>query len=36
MMEEQRGTHFDPKVLDAFFARSEDIVQVQLQYMDPP
>jgi putative two-component system response regulator len=29
-----RGTHFDPKVLDAFFARSEDIVQVQLELMD--
>jgi putative two-component system response regulator len=36
MMEDQRGTHFDPKVLDAFFSRSEEIVQVQLHYMDPP
>lgn len=34
IMEEGRGTHFDPRILDAFFARSEQIVQVQLDYMD--
>jgi len=34
ILEEGRGTHFDPKILDAFFARSEEIVQVQLDYMD--
>jgi putative two-component system response regulator len=35
MMEEERGTHFDPKVLDAFFANVDEIVRTQLQYMDP-
>lgn len=34
ILEEGRGTHFDPRVLDAFFARSDEIVQVQLEYMD--
>jgi putative two-component system response regulator len=33
-LEEGRGTHFDPTVLDAFFARSDEIVQVQIEYMD--
>lgn len=34
ILEEGRGTHFDPEVLDAFFARADDIIQVQLDYMD--
>ncbi|WP_437225609.1 HD domain-containing phosphohydrolase [Planctomicrobium sp. SH661] len=34
ILDEGRGTHFDPKVLDAFFARAEDIVKIQLDYMD--
>ena len=34
ILEEGRGTHFDPKVLDAFFARKEEIINIQLQYMD--
>lgn len=34
ILEEGRGTHFDPKVLHAFFARTEDIIRVQLDYMD--
>lgn len=34
ILEEGRGTHFDPRVLDAFFDRSEEIVRVQLDYMD--
>lgn len=34
ILEEGRGTHFDPKVLDAFFRRSDDIVSIQLDYMD--
>jgi putative two-component system response regulator len=34
ILEEQRGTHFDPKVLDAFFARADDIISIQLDYMD--
>jgi putative two-component system response regulator len=32
ILEEDRGTHFDPKVIDAFFARIEDIVKLQVQY----
>ncbi len=35
IMANGRGTHFDPKVLDAFFRRSEEIVRVQMDYMDP-
>ena len=34
ILEEGRGTHFDPEVLDAFFARSEEVVHVQLEFMD--
>jgi putative two-component system response regulator len=34
IMEQGRGTHFDPRVLDAFFRRSEDITRIQMQYMD--
>jgi putative two-component system response regulator len=34
IMSEDRGTHFDPRVLDAFFARSQEVVQVQMEYMD--
>ena len=29
-----RGSHFDPQVVDAFLARSQDIVQVQMDLMD--
>ena len=29
IMEEERGTHFDPQVLDAFFAQREAIVRVR-------
>lgn len=35
ILEEGRGKHFDPQVLDAFFACREEIVNVQLEYMDP-
>ncbi|MGO9112932.1 MAG: HD domain-containing phosphohydrolase [Thermoguttaceae bacterium] len=35
IMSEDRGTHFDPRVLDAFFARSKELVHVQMEYMDP-
>lgn len=31
IMEEGRGTQFDPQVLTAFFARREEIVQVQIE-----
>jgi len=34
IMQEQRGTHFDPKVLDAFVARVDEIVSVQIEYAD--
>jgi cyclic di-GMP phosphodiesterase len=34
IMEEERGTHFDPTVLDAFFKRRHEIVTVQLRYAD--
>jgi putative two-component system response regulator len=34
MMSDQRGTHFDPRVLDAFFARAEEVVEVQIEMMD--
>jgi response regulator RpfG family c-di-GMP phosphodiesterase len=31
---EGSGTQFDPEVLAAFFARQDDIVQVQITYAD--
>ncbi len=34
ILEEGRGSHFDPKVLDAFFARSEEIVGIQINYAE--
>ena len=34
ILEEGRGTQFDPRVLDAFFARSDDIIDVQITYAD--
>ncbi len=34
ILEEGRGTHFDPQVLQAFFAASEQIVQVQIRYAE--
>jgi putative two-component system response regulator len=34
IMQEQRGTHFDPTVLDAFVARIDDIVCAQIEYAD--
>ena len=34
ILEEGRGIHFDPKVLDAFFEGSSDIVRVQVEFMD--
>jgi len=35
ILEEGRGTHFDPDILDAFFARRNDIILVQLDLSDP-
>jgi putative two-component system response regulator len=34
IMEEQRGSHFDPKVLDAFFTVRDQIIDVQIRYAD--
>jgi putative two-component system response regulator len=34
ILREGRGSHFDPDVLDAFFARADEIVQVQMDLMD--
>jgi putative two-component system response regulator len=31
MMEQERGKHFDPRVLDAFFARRREILRVRLE-----
>ena len=35
ILEEGRGSHFDPAVLDAFFARKDDIIDIQRRYDDP-
>ena len=32
IMREESGKHFDPKVLEAFFARRNDVVEVQICY----
>ncbi len=34
ILEEQRGTHFDTIVLDAFFAARKEIVEVQIEFAD--
>lgn len=34
ILNEGRGTHFDPTVLDAFFRRSAEIIEIQMDYMD--
>jgi putative two-component system response regulator len=34
IMEEEREKHFDPTVLDAFFARKDDLVTVQIAHAD--
>lgn len=36
ILEEGRGTQFDPQVLDAFFSGSEQIIAVQLELVDIP
>jgi response regulator RpfG family c-di-GMP phosphodiesterase len=33
-MREGRGTHFDPNVLDAFFRRTDQVRQVQIDLID--
>jgi len=34
IMEENRGTHFDPAVLDAFMDCRQDIVEIRMEYVD--
>jgi putative two-component system response regulator len=34
IIQEKRGTHFDPQVVDAFFARRAAIVRVQIELSD--
>ncbi len=34
IMESERGTHFDPMVLDAFLLRRKEIVAIQMQHID--
>ncbi|HED53928.1 MAG TPA: response regulator [Phycisphaerales bacterium] len=34
IMEEGRGKHFDPKVLDAFMSERDAIVEIQIEYAD--
>jgi putative two-component system response regulator len=34
ILEEQRARHFDPNVLDAFFACSDEIVEIQIAHAD--
>lgn len=36
MIEESRGSHFDPDILDAFFRRKSDIVRTYHDYADVP
>ena len=35
IMKELRGKKFDPRLLDCFFASTEDVVAIQLDLMDP-
>ena len=35
ILAEYRGTKFDPRVLDAFFARASDIIAIQMELIDP-
>jgi putative two-component system response regulator len=34
IMNDERGTHFDPAVLDAFTKQRTKIIEVQMQYAD--
>jgi putative two-component system response regulator len=35
ILKEGRGTHFDPRVLDAFFDRRDEVVAIQRELADP-
>lgn len=34
IMEQNRGTHFDPRVLDAFFDRKGEIIRIRVEFAD--
>jgi putative two-component system response regulator len=34
IMKEERGTHFAPRVLDAFFSKRGEVVEVQMRFAD--
>ena len=34
ILEEGRGSHFDPRVLDAFFSCSDEIISIQIRFAD--
>ena len=34
ILREGRGSHFDPRILDAFFRRSRQIIQTQIEFAD--
>ncbi|MCH2183158.1 MAG: response regulator [Mariniblastus sp.] len=34
ILQEGRGSHFDPRVLDAFFQRTAEIIQTQIEFAD--
>jgi putative two-component system response regulator len=34
ILEAERGKHFDPRVLDAFFARRKEVIGVRLEYTE--
>ncbi|WP_367013287.1 HD domain-containing phosphohydrolase [Bremerella sp. JC817] len=34
IMTDEKGSHFDPMVLDAFFAKRKEIVEIQMKYAD--
>ena len=34
ILQEERGEHFDPEVVDAFMARKDEIVEIQIEYSD--
>ena len=35
IIEQERGSHFDPTIVDAFFSQREQIVQTQIELADP-
>jgi putative two-component system response regulator len=34
ILEEGRGAHFDPRVLDAFFASRDEVVRIQIHFAE--